>query len=74
MNNPNFMASQALYIGFLGAVASLGLAVSVSHSVHQEDRSSLAIQKTMPPSNSEAATMYKLKGQSSNMQIGQGFK
>ena len=31
-------------------------------------------QKTRPSSDSEAATMYKLKGQSSNMQTGQGFK
>ena len=68
------MTSQALFFGFLGAVASLGLAVSVSHSVRQEDRSILAIQKTRPSSDSEAATMYKLKGQSLNMQIGQGFK
>ena len=32
------------------------------------------ITKTRPSSDSEAVTMYKLKGQSSNMQIGQGFK
>ena len=31
-------------------------------------------KKTRPSSDSEAATMYKLKGKSSNMQIGQGFK
>ena len=30
--------------------------------------------KTRPSSDSEAATMYKLKGKSSNMQTGQGFK
>ena len=30
--------------------------------------------KTRPSSDSEAATMYKLKGQSSNMRTGQGFK
>ena len=30
--------------------------------------------KTRPSSNLEAATMYKLKGQSLNMQTGQGFK
>ena len=29
---------------------------------------------TRPSSDSEAATMYKLKGQSSNMRTGQGFK
>ena len=30
--------------------------------------------KTRPSLDSEAATMYKLKGQSSNMQTGQSFK
>ena len=30
--------------------------------------------KTRPSSDSEAATMYKLKGQSSNMRTGQGYK
>ena len=30
--------------------------------------------KTRPSSDSEAATMYKLKGQSSNMQTGQSFQ
>ena len=30
--------------------------------------------RTNPSSDSEAATMYKLKGQSLNMQTGQGFK
>ena len=30
--------------------------------------------ETRPSSDSETATMYKLKGKSSNMQIGQGFK
>ena len=30
--------------------------------------------KTRPSSDSEAATMYKLKGQSLNMSTGQGFK
>ena len=30
--------------------------------------------QTKPSSDSEAATVYKLKGQSSNMQTGQGFK
>ena len=29
---------------------------------------------TRPSSNSEAVTMYKLKGQSSNIQTGQSFK
>ena len=29
--------------------------------------------KTRPSSDSEAATMYKLKGQSSNMRTGQSF-
>ena len=32
------------------------------------------ISKTRPSSDSEAATMYKLKGQSSNVRTGQGFK
>ena len=32
------------------------------------------IKKTRPSSDLEAATMYKLKGQSLNMQTGQGFK
>jgi len=31
-------------------------------------------KQTRPLSDSEAATMYKLKGQSSNMQTGQNFK
>ena len=31
-------------------------------------------KKTRPSSDSEAATMYKLKGESSNMRTGQGFK
>ena len=31
-------------------------------------------KKTRPSSDSEAATMYKLKGQSSNMQTGQSFE
>ena len=30
--------------------------------------------KTRPSSDSEAATMYKLKGQSSNMQTGRSFE
>ena len=30
--------------------------------------------KTRPSSDSEAATMYKLKGQSSNMRTGQSFE
>ena len=30
-------------------------------------------KKTRPSSDTEAATMYKLKGQSSNMRTGQGF-
>ena len=30
--------------------------------------------QTRPSSDSEAATMYKLKGKSSNMRTGQGFK
>ena len=30
--------------------------------------------RTRPSSDSEAATMYKLKGKSSNMRTGQGFK
>ena len=32
------------------------------------------IETTRPPSDSEAVTMYKLKGKSSNMQSSQGFK
>ena len=31
-------------------------------------------KQTRPLSDSEAATMYKLKGQSSDMRTGQGFK
>ena len=40
------------------------------------DRKSLEFnkKKTRPSSDSEAATMYKLKGKSLNMQTGQGFK
>ena len=37
-------------------------------------RSSCYNIKTRPSSDSEAATMYKLKGKSSNMRTGQGFK
>ena len=33
-----------------------------------------SVEQTRPSSESEAATMYKLKGQSSNMRTGQGFK
>ena len=32
-----------------------------------------SVEETRPLSDSEAVTMYKQKGQSSNMQTGQGF-
>ena len=42
------------------------------HEVHNQ--LDFIQEQTRPSSDSEAATMYKLKGQSSNMQTGQSFE
>ena len=44
-----------------------------NHSKLQKSTFNKILEKR-PSSDSEAATMYKLKGKSSNMQTGQGFK
>ena len=59
-------------------VSFVGVTRAMTHrthcTTHTKAMGSHYFKKTRPSSDSEAATMYKLKGKSSNMWTGQGFK